>query len=68
LALAVLLSGLRPLVEQTAPFRGRGVLPEEHEQDDDETYRLLVAQLDFQCQFEHGSISNVQPTERSVAG
>ncbi len=35
-------------------FRSWFVLPQEHEQEDQDLHHLLVAQADLYCQFQHG--------------
>jgi hypothetical protein len=40
---------------KASPFRSWFVLPQEHEQEDQDLHHLLVAQADLYCQLEHGN-------------
>lgn len=40
---------------KASPFRSWFVLPQEHEQENQNLHHLLVAQADLYCQFQHGN-------------
>ena len=54
-------------MEEPTPFGAGLVLTqEEHEQNGDDAFRLLVAQLELQCQFEHWISPDDRLAERSA--